>query len=139
MASVYFMRDQRNGLVKVGRSKNLRNRQRALQREYRCELRVVAAFGPIKPGGECFYERTAHAFLMEFHVTGEWFSIEEQQIHAVIAHLAMIKRWPRDRSKWPSSPCQKASSAKRLKSPTPKLIKTVGLMLQRWRNIYDSI
>lgn len=74
---LYLIRNHRNGLTKIGHSRNPSQREKTLQSE-EPELEMVFST-PAKPEDE---ERL-HEYFSKNRVRGEWFNLSERQIKAI--------------------------------------------------------
>lgn len=73
----YLMRDERTGLIKIGRSCNVRYREHTLQSEY--PLITLIATTPNN------IEKQLHDRFNNHRVRGEWFNLSDSCIKGVIA------------------------------------------------------
>lgn len=81
---LYLMRNQRNGYVKIGFSKNPAYREKTLQSEepeVSMIFKVEASFG-------C--EGWLHARFAEKRLRGEWFALSEGDVSWIIEHAHKI-------------------------------------------------
>lgn len=80
---VYAMVNRRNGLIKIGRSTNLRYREQTLQSE-EPEVHLLFAF----PAGRQM-EREMHEYFAPNRVRGEWFRLDYGDLEALYVSLWM--------------------------------------------------
>ena len=79
----YLMVDERDGLVKIGRSKNPEVRERTLQGQAP-RIKMLA----ICPGN---IEAALHKQFAHYRVRGEWFRLEPAQVEAIISENGFVK------------------------------------------------
>ena len=80
--SLYLMR-HKNGLIKIGRSKNPTVRERTLQAEDPM-LEMIHCFN-----GAGLYERRLHEVFSQARVRGEWFRIEDRHVDWIVSFMQL--------------------------------------------------
>lgn len=81
---VYFIKNTSSGLIKIGKTNDLCNRIKQLERSaLQCgvpiqNLKYVAILATCSPNG--YVEKYLHNYFKQFNVMGEWFSITENRI-----------------------------------------------------------
>jgi hypothetical protein len=76
---IYIMRNERNGMVKIGISKSPKVRERTLQSQ-EPEITMVYCSQSTYSWDD---ERAIHAHFLPKRVRGEWFSLSEEEISSV--------------------------------------------------------
>ena len=77
---VYFLQEKRDGLVKIGKSKNLSSRTRKLSVEMPFETELIHT---VKTADACNEEIHYHKMFRKKRVKGEWFNLTEKDIKAI--------------------------------------------------------
>ncbi len=91
---IYFARDNRNPLVKVGRTRQAKIRMQNLSREHGTRFAVLATVIPNEQWLERDWklvklERFAHQMLEKWNVCGEWFLLTNPMIQEAARQLRL--------------------------------------------------
>ena len=75
--SVYFVRDSSSDAIKIGRSKKVRQRVTKLQTG---NLNFLELMGWLESKDDVVAERDLHQIYQAHHLSGEWFSIDQDDV-----------------------------------------------------------
>jgi hypothetical protein len=83
---IYLVRHERNGLVKIGRSKTPDARERTLQSEEPHNIMIFSA------QGDSSLELELHNHYANHRIRGEWFRLSEEQVEEIKLRLLSVER-----------------------------------------------
>lgn len=102
---IYFARDQKTGLVKIGKTTDPFRRMYQLCREHQCDIELITAVRCKTPPE--YYERFIQLEAVAKHEKGEWFRLTPEEVNGLVpilqAHVASTKP-PKARALWPVLP-----------------------------------
>jgi hypothetical protein len=92
-STIYFIRNQVNGSIKIGYSDDVDQRLLALQAS-NSDLLKIEKLLEVPKGRKKFWESMIHEAFKEYKIHGEWFQIPDQafnQVYSVYSNL--LKRY----------------------------------------------
>mgnify|MGYP001607379925 CR=1 FL=1 len=88
---IYLLGSKDDGMYKIGRTKSLKNRMKMLGVLMPFEVSLIHSF---VTNDMVFAESKLHSFFGDYHLNGEWFQFEDEQVEYVKNILGFI--WMRD-------------------------------------------
>lgn len=80
---IYFLRDLKNGMVKIGCSKDVSKRKKGLESTYAIKTEIIATYDAGDENIMYQKEREIHLLFMPYHQTREWFFLPDDIIDKV--------------------------------------------------------
>ena len=91
---VYFIKNEDNGLIKIGKTNNLNKRLKQIKRQF-THLGLMAPeltlIEYMETEDSTKLEKIAHEKFKQYRAIGEWFSINELQIKQCVIDMKDIK------------------------------------------------
>lgn len=92
---VYFVQDERTGLIKIGTSGNIRERIRNLESKYKTKLKFMGRLN-----GRTETEKQLHKRFWQYHHSGEWFTPAQELLEFIENHAVATLPELRPTPKW---------------------------------------